>query len=402
MKLLQAVIVFLVVAIALNAIDDAVYIAKKRTPLFRVGDTDNNLNLSAGVLLDYTGFNQDKTNILQVGQQENQWDLRAFRAAAYGQVSVFEQKVDYFIACGFSDYLTRDQKKLCTLFDAAISFSLPSNYGKITVGKQKEPWSYEMVGDSASLMQHERYLNPLFQSRSVGIRYNTTYLDKKGTFAIGVYNDWVENGLKYADSNHQTTSRITYIPYLSESKMDYIHLGISGRYNTGNQGTLRYKGKPESNVADNFLDTGAIDAKYALEFAFEGLASYHGFSLLGEYIQSDVSSTSAGNPHFYGWYFIGGWMITGEGRPYDPNVGYARRIIPQKRYGGVELIARYGKVDLDDKQVQGGTMTKWMMGANWWIDAYYKASVSYGTAHLDRFNTSGKSDIVLFRIQWFR
>lgn len=402
MKLLYIAITVLLFATTINAIEDTIYIAKKRTPLLHIGDADYNLNLSAGVLLDYTKFDQDVMNITQVGRQENQWDLRALRAAAYGQVTIFEQKVDYFVACGFSDYLTRDSKNLCTLFDAAIAFSLPNSYGKITIGKQKEPWSYEMVGDSASLMQHERYLNPLFQSRSVGIRYNTPYLNKKGTFAIGVYNDWVENMFKFSDSNHQLTSRITYVPYLAENKLDYMHLGLSGRYNAGNQGTLRYKGKPESNVADNFIDTGIIDADHAMEFALEGLASYHGFSILGEYIQSDVASKTAENPHFYGWYLLGGWMITGEGRPYDPNVGYARRIIPKGRYGGVELIARYGKVDLDDKHIYGGTMTKWMTGANWWIDAYWKASISYGTAYLDRFDKTGKSNIMLLRLQWFR
>ena len=402
-KLLRTAMAALVLASTAHAIDDPIYIAKKtRAPLAHYGNEDFTVNLAAGVLLDYTRFDQDETNIAQVGKQENQWDLRALRAALFGQFSLFDQKIEYFIACGFSDYLTRDSRKLCSLFDATIAFSLPNDYGKITIGKQKEPWSYEMVGDSASLMQHERYLNPLFQSRSVGIRYNTTYMKKKGTFSIGVYNDWVENNFKFTDSNHQVTSRITYLPYLSEDRMDYVHLGLSGRYNTGNDGKLRYKGKPESNVADNFLDTGDIEADHALEFALEGLVSYHGLSLLGEYIQSDVDSKTAGNPHFDGWYVIGGWMLTGEGRPYDPNVGYARRVIPQGEYGALELIARYGKVDLDDGSVHGGTMTKWMAGANWWIDAYWKASVSYGTARLNRFDTIGKSDIMLFRVQWFR
>ena len=403
MVLLRFAFTALILISSLHAIEDTIYIAKKtRAPLAHYGNENFSANLSAGILVDHTQFNQDQANIIQVGKQDNQWDLRALRGALYGQFGLFDQKIDYFLACGFSDYLTRDAQKLCTLFDATLAFHLPNDYGKIIIGKQKEPWSYEMVGDSASLMQHERYLNPLFQARSIGIRYNPTYMHKQGTFAIGVYNDWLENKFKFTDSDHQFTSRITYVPYLSEDKMDYLHIGLSGRYNTGDKGTLRYKGKPESNVADNFLDTGVIEADHALEFALEGLASYHGFSLLGEYIQSDVASETAGNPHFYGWYLLGGWMLTGESRPYDPNVGYARRIIPQGQYGALELIARYGKVDLDAGNIHGGSMTKWMAGANWWIDAYWKASVSYGTAHLDRFDTIGKSDILLFRLQWFR
>ena len=68
----------------------------------------------------------------------------------------------------------------------------------------------------------------------------------------------------------------------------------------------------------------------------------------------------------------------------------------------MELIARYGTVDLDDGFVQGGAMDKWMIGSNWWINPYWKASISYGTASLDRFDIHGKSDIALLRLQWFR
>ncbi|SFZ98930.1 Phosphate-specific outer membrane porin OprP; Pyrophosphate-specific outer membrane porin OprO [hydrothermal vent metagenome] len=397
-----AVFILCIYTLPSFAHEDAIYIAKKRTPLYTYSNSDFSINLSAGVLGDYTFFNQNRQNILQVGPQDNQLDLRAARAALYGKFNLFGEKFDYFVACGFSDYMTRDAKTLCTLFDATLFYTLPGNYGRIAVGKMKEPWSYEMVGDSASLMQHERLLNPLFQSRNIGIRYNNTYLDKFGTFSIGFFNDSIEEKLSFEKGSHQITTRITALPYISENNMNYFHLGISTRYNEGEDNTLRYKGKPESNVADWYVDTGVIEANYALEFGLEALWSYNGFSLLGEYIQSNVSSKSLNDPVFNGWYVTGGWVLTGEARPYDRNIGYARRIMPNGSNGALELIARYGTVDLDDGLVSGGTMDKWMIGANWWIDPYWKASVSYGTASLDRFNIHGKNDIMLVRLQWFR
>jgi len=382
--------------------DDAIHIAKKRAPLYNYSTSDFSINLSAGILTDYTYFNQNVQNILQVGPQDDQFDLRAARAALYGTFNLFGEEFGYLTACGFSDYMTRDGKTLCTLFDATIFYTLPDTYGRIAVGKMKEPWSYEMVGDSASLIQHERLLNPLFQSRNVGIRYNNTYLDKFGTFAIGIYNDSVEERLSFEKGSHQITARITAVPYISEDNMNYLHLGVSTRYNAGQDNTLRYKGKPESNVAGWFIDTGVIEADHALEFGLEALWSYNGISLLGEYIQSNVSSKSLNDPVFNGWYVTGGWVLSGEARPYDRNVGYARRIIPKSSNGAVEFIVRYGTVDLDDGLVSGGTMDKWMVGANWWINPYWKASVSYGTASLDKLDIHGKSDIMLLRIQWFR
>ena len=385
-----------------GANDDAIHIAKKRSPLLSYKTDDFSMNLSAGVLTHYTFFNQDAKNILQVGPQKDQFDLRAARAALYGQFNLFGETFDYFVACGFSDYMTRDTKTLCTLFDATLSYRFPKNYGRITIGKMKEPWSYEMVGDSASLMQHERFLNPLFQSRNVGIRYNNTYLDKQGTFSIGIYNDWIEKKLSFEESSNQVTTRITNVPYISDDNMDYFHLGLSARYNAGDDNTLRYKGKPESNVADWFVDTDVITAKHAVEFGLEALWSHDGFSLLGEYIQSNVTSTSLNDPSFNGWYVTGGWVLTGESRPYDRNVGYARRIMPNGDQGAVELIARYSEIDLDDQSVQGGHMEKWMIGTNWWIDPYWKASISYGTVDLHRDDIYGKSDVMLLRLQWFK
>ena len=395
-------LLFLVFVIPSVANDDAIHIAKKRGPLYSYENSDFSVNLSTGVLTDYTFFDQDRENVLQVGPQDDQFDLRAARAALYGKFNILGEKFNYFIACGFSDYMTRDAKTLCTLFDATLFYTLHENYGRIAVGKMKEPWSYEMVGDSASLMQHERLLNPLFQSRNVGIRYDNTYLDKFGTFGIGLYNDSVEEKISFEKGSHQITTRITALPYISEDNMNYLHLGLSVRFNAGKENTLRFKGKPESNVADYFVDTGVIEAEHALEFGLEALWSYNGLSLLGEYLQSNVSSESLNDPVFNGWYVTGGWVLTGESRPYDRNVGYARRIMPKSSNGALELIARYGTVDLDDGLVHGGTMDKWMIGANWWIDPYWKASVSYGTATLERFDMYGQSDIMLFRLQWFK
>jgi len=398
----SCVLFVLLSVVMLHADEDVIYIAKKRSPLLSFKTDDFVMNVAAGVLIDYTFFDQDRNNLLQVGKQKDQFDLRAARAALYGNFNLWGEKIDYFVACGFSDYMTRGSKTLCTLFDAMLSYTLPGNYGVVSIGKMKEPWSYEMVGDSASLIQHERFLSPLFQSRNVGIRYNNTYLDKVGTVSIGFFNDWVEKHYGFENSSHQITGRITAVPYISDDNMDYLHLGFSARFNAGDNDTLRYRGKPESNVADFFLDTGSIEAKYAVEFGLEALWSYRGVSLLGEYLQSNVHSKSLKNPTFKGWYIAGGWVLTGESRVYDKNVGYARRIIPQKRYGALELIGRYGDVNLNDTMVHGGEMTKWMLGFNWWIGPYWKASASYGTVMLDRFDMHGKSDIALLRLQWFR
>ena len=373
-------------------------------PLYSYKSSNFSLNFLAAILTDYTFFKQDTSSLLQVGPQEDQFDLRAFRTGIAGKFNLFDEQFGYIFICESGAYIENKNKvnNLCSIMNMALIYNLPDDHGWLTVGKMKEPWSYEMVGDSVNLPHHERFLSPMFQSRNVGIRYNNTYAKQRGTFAIGFYNDWLESSDSFEENGYQVSARITGLSYISDDNMNYLHFGGSLRYNNGDKGTLQYQGKPESNVADWYVDTGILEADHALEFGLEALWSYNGFSLLGEYLQSNIISPSLGDPTLDGWYITGGWVLTGESRPYDRRVGYARRIIPQNDMGAVELIARYGNIDLDDKQVHGGRMSKWMLGTNWWIDRDWKASISYGTSTLDRFNIEGETDIMLFRLQWIR
>ncbi len=81
----------------------------------------------------------------------------------------------------------------------------------------------------------------------------------------------------------------------------------------------------------------------------EALWNHGGYSVLAEYVRADLSTRDGSDPTLDGWYVTGSWVITGEHRPYDRKAGYARRILPQGRWGAVELIGRYGHVDLDDR-----------------------------------------------------
>ena len=139
---------------------------------------------------------------------------------------------------------------------------------------------------------------------------------------------------------------------------------------------------------------------HAWHTGVEALWSRGGYSVLAEYVRADLSTRDGSDPTLDGWYVTGSWVLTGEHRPYDRKAGYARRILPQGRWGAVELIGRYGKVDLDDGTVRGGTMDGWWAGVNWWANNRWKASVGYGTIDLDRFGIQGNTQTLLTRLQW--
>ncbi len=385
-----------------NAAENDINVTKiPQQALYNYTNSDFSINIGAVILIDYTFFNQDTPSLDQVGLQEDQSDLRAVRGGAYGKFNLFGEW-GYLFVCDFGDFIENTNNDFCSIMDLILTYRFADGGGKITIGKMKEPWSYEMVGESVNLPHHERFLNPLFETRNVGVRYNNTYAKERGTYAVGIYNDWMEGKKSFNDSGHQVVTRVTGLPYISNNNENYLHVGGSLRYNAGKSDTLRYRGKPESNVADWYVDTGDIKADHAWEFGLEALWSHNGVSLLSEYIQSNIASKTLNDPTLDGFYVTGGWVLSGESRPYNRNAGYAQRIIPKGNLGAVELIARYGDVDLDDKEVHGGHMRKWMGGVNWWIDRYWKASVSYGIAHLNRFDLEGKTEIMLLRLQWVK
>jgi phosphate-selective porin len=220
------------------------------------------------------------------------------------------------------------------------------------------------------------------------------------SFSVGIYNDWFQHDVSFADSGSQVSGRLTGLPLASTDGRDFLHLGVGLRYVGADSGELRYKGRPESNVIDDYVDTGTFPAKYARQLALEALYNAGPFSILTEYAHAWVESPEKGNPAFNGSYVTASYVLTGENRPYDRKVGYARRVIPRSRWGAVELVGRFGYLDIDDTDIKGGKLAKWYAGANWWASRQWKLGVGYGLGDLDRFEITGRTQMLFTRLQW--
>jgi phosphate-selective porin OprO/OprP len=273
-------------------------------------------------------------------------------------------------------------------------------FASLTVGKQKEGFSYEIVGDAANLVQVERLMNAFAGTRNIGLKLGHTALGDRATWSIGVYNDWFAQDLDLDESGTQVVARVTGLPFESEDRSRYLHLGGAWRRNGADQDAIRYRGRPESNVTDYYVDTGLVPASEAQQFLLELLYNHGPVSLTGEYTEAHVDALDSSDPVFRGYYFVGSWVMSGEHRPYDRKVGYARRILPTKRWGALELFARYGLVDLTDKQVAGGYMTKFFTGVNWWVNRRIRLTAGYGRASLDKLGVTGHTNQYFTRVQW--
>jgi phosphate-selective porin len=359
---------------------------------------------------DYTWFSQNAASVAQVGVQQDQYQVRSLRGSAYGYFELWRHW-NYLVSYEYDGFGRDPGTDIWQLTDAKLSTYF-EGFATLTFGKIKEPYVYEMVGDSANLPQSERLMSPFFKSRNIGFTLSNTMFDQRATWAIGAYDNWLTTAAQLKDAGEDVVARLTVLPVWAEKGADYLHLGASVRYVGGTNDILSFSGKPASNVTSNYVSTGNMNSNHAWNTGFEALGNVGPWSVLAEYDTSSVRSASLGNPKFSGYYAEVSWIITGEHRPYDQKAAYARRVQPQGRWGAWEVMARYGRVDLNDAQVHGGTMHGWWTALNWWATRRWKFSLQYGDIDLLRapqtgnpvyFGTTpitGNTKELLSRMQW--
>jgi len=351
-------------------------------------------------IADYNAFSQDSASIAQVGPQRDQWNDRSTRFVLLGTIGPESYQMHYLVSYAWNGFdAAQNKKKTWDFTDLTITFPV-GRLGALTFGKTKEPFVYEIVGDAAFLPSLERVLNPFFVSRDVGLLLSNTAFKKRMTYSTGWFNDWWVHGYDFATAGNHFATRVTGLISINDDGSRYLHVGASARYAGADLGVVRLRGKAESDVTTNYVDTGNIPASNQKEFALEAFWTRDRYSVLTEYVRSQVNATQIPNPAFYGFYITGSVFFTGEHRPYDRNVGFARRPIPRRRWGAIELAARYSRLDLNNQSIHGGVMDKGLLDVNWFLNRRWKLGVSGGFANLDRTSRDGFTSILQTRIQY--
>jgi phosphate-selective porin OprO/OprP len=348
------------------------------------------------ILADYTFFEQDDASLAQVGEQEDTPDVRAAR---FGMVlrSKGERGWEAFVAVDYQEKRTREDN-IFQLYD--LRFRVSFGPVKLDIGKQKQPFAHEMLGLSLLNPQQERILSPFFVTRSIGVQVSGQLAGDRMTWAAGWFNDWLETGANFSNNANDYVGRITGLVKASADNMDYMHLGLGLRRVGSDAGMIRLSGRPESNVADKYLDTGDFPADYAGELSLEAVWDRGPFTLIAEHVESRAAAPDSGNPGFSGSYLMLSWRVTGESRPYNRATGTAVGITPTHRHGAIELVVRFSRVDLKDGAIDGGVLEKTHFGVNWWASRQWKVGASYGDGDLDRDGVRGNTRMLLFRSQW--
>lgn len=201
---------------------------------------------------------------------------------------------------------------------------------------------------------------------------------------------------------------------------DVWHFGVSGAWReivTKNPNgapvltVLGYSANPSARARSTraLLDTttgnnGAyIRANNVKLFNVEVARQYGPFMLEGEYTDAYVNriGDSLGTVRFAGWNLQTRYMLTGEVHAYDVRDGNFGSIDPKGTHGAFEVVARYDFLDLNSKNVRGGTEHDVTVGLNWFVNPVVRLSANYIRANIHPANNAQKRnlDIIGLRAQ---
>jgi phosphate-selective porin OprO and OprP len=263
-------------------------------------------------------------------------------------------------------------------------FDLKSN---LTAGNFKPPFSLEALnGDTDTTFMERSIAVDAFNSNTRRVGLGADLAATRWTFATGVFGETVTGdtftGDPESDTGWSTVGRMTGLPWMDGANL--VHLGAAMEYrDTNDAETFRFGPRgPESQVtAQRLVDSGNLfNIDDFMRYGFEFAAVYGPFSLQSEYIGMDIqrqSGSGQSDLFFDGWYAQGGWLLTGESRPYDSQRGIFLPIKPDGKYGAFELAFRFSTVDLNDEIVVGGDADLITAAINWYITSRIRLAFNY-------------------------
>ena len=332
--------------------------------------------------------------------------IRGFRAGLAGTFN-FAKPWTYIITiatAAFERGFQTGQIDEIILFEYRVD--IPIGYARLSIGKQRETISIQRLTGMVYLpSQQERasVADGLLPSRNFGVVVNNSSINDRVTWAAGAFNNWIHDGRSFSESPTVFTGRITGLPFISQDENNLIHLAVAGRYSNAAAG-IRYKAKTEIFSGPLSVDTDLLeDVSSSFHYAFEMAWRKGPFILSGEYIQSNVKSTPYKDPVFNGYYGVASYIFSGEVRKYNKRSGIFNRVnvaneVTSGGWGSWEAYGRMSSINLSDELIDGGKMTTFSIGLNWWPVSSIQVNANYRYSTLDRYGVKGFNQGLVTRL----
>lgn len=300
-----------------------------------------------------------------------------------------------------------------------IERSLPNNaliesYSKYQVGITAQDYG-KIGGSTDSIGGLPWFLNGGILTETLGSGFGDTS-NNSANGALAVNNNIL--GIGNANRNnfsgnisYQIVGRGALMPY-KDKEGNLLHTGVWGSWRDVNNnynpdGTFRnggwaFQSQPDTPVdRTNWISTGNLTSgkRNAVGSHAVSSLSMFGAELAGvagsfwgqaEYMQSTISGYGYDNDTIRGYSVEGGVFLTGETKPWNEKQAAWARLHPKQNFnfnggwGALELAARFDLMDMNTKNISGGSMDIGTLGVNWYLNPHIRLMNNF--VHV--FNTS--------------
>ena len=361
------------------------------------------LQFGAGLLYDYGAFAQDEDSKRQITMFPGH-KVRDFRLLFRGKLFPRIKRSITWSAGVMYDA----QVDAWRMRQTGIMIATPELWGSIFVGRTKEGFSLNkiMVGYDGLTMERSTMNDATIPILADGIKWLGYLPKRKILWNLGYYNDVLSKGQSFSTYSSQVSGRFVVLPILSEKESKVLHLGVMMRFGKPLDNKIRFRSRPESNVAPNFIDSGSFDSDSTRMAGFETYYRGKRWFFGNEYWCVFVSSKTKNDPRFHGGEVIMSYLFNDATRPYNTSGGYFRAVDPKRSVfeggpGAWELVLRYTRSDFNDKTVQGGTFARFTSQVNWYLSQNLRLEFNYGYGRLDRFDLKGNTQFLQSRFQFY-
>ncbi len=282
--------------------------------------------------------------------------------------------------------------------------------GKLRLGFMDEPFSLERQTSSYNLGFMERSLpvQTIAPGANLGWMVHNSGRSGRFSWAFGMFSFGQSSEQNASKSTLSLTGRFTHLLAYRNEGRNLVHLGVSLSSRSPRGGDLQYRSRPEARFVDFLADTGNFEVGKVTLWGLEFATVQGPLWAAAEYIQSNVSAQSFGDPKFGGSYIQFGWFLTGEKKPYRTNSGTFDRLRPDRKYtrgnpfkkkngGAWEVVGRISTIDLTDGLIEGGELSDYSASLNWYINATSRVEFNYIYANP---RDHGAANIFLMRLQF--
>ena len=305
---------------------------------------------------------------------------------------------------------------LVELKDAIIRYTGLPNW-ELQVGNFKENFSIQRNTTSRYLQFMERPMvcSALTPSRHLG--FNAKYAKDWLWVSAGLFGpemagseEWTymaDNNKDYGrNCGYSATGKLVFRPLY---KMDNasLHIGGAVSYRTPKTsvdpkeyGMYRASARNSTSInRKKYMDTDNLAGyDHNLLWTAELAGHWGGLRYEGAFVMDHVFFKSeAVDPapkKFWGWYAQAGYLLMGGSQRYDANGGKYTKIKPGKKWGDLELCARYEFLNLNCDNVFGGSAEAYTLGLNYWVTNNVKLQLNYQFNNNDRY-ANGKNKLFI-------